>query len=249
MRSPRSPSVSIATGSTGASRREPDTSTLRRGEVTARLEPKVVHTVDWVVVAVVVLQSVVHLAVTLWAGRLRTAFDLDTSNGVPDLVSSAVLAAAAVGAALLVPTASRPAVPTALTIGLASLTVADVAHTGPHPGSGIGWLVIVVSVLSALLVLAATRSSGRDMWTATVGGLMLLGSFLVNGLDRIAPSLDRDRGDPLQELQIIAKESFELLGWSLVALALWSAAMRRRARAVATPAHPRPEPVRPRRAA
>ena len=72
--------------------------------------------------------------------------------------------------------------------------------------------MIGVSVLSALVALVVTHPHRRDRWTATVGGILLFGSFLVNGLDRVAPSLDRDRGDLLQELQIVAKESLELAG-------------------------------------
>jgi hypothetical protein len=59
-------------------------------------------------------------------------------------------------------------------------------------------------------------------------GLLLAASFLVGGLDRIDRRFDADRGDPIAEYQIVAKEGLELLGWSLVALALWDEALRRR---------------------
>jgi hypothetical protein len=54
-------------------------------------------------------------------------------------------------------------------------------------------------------------------------------SFYVNALDQVdAQRFERERGDPIAEYQIVAKEGLELLGWSLVALALWDEALRRR---------------------
>jgi hypothetical protein len=73
---------------------------------------------------------------------------------------------------------------------------------------------------------------------------LLLCSFLVSGLDRYDHRFERERGDPIAEYQIVAKEGLELLGWSLVALALWDEALRRRrarvpiARASRAPAAP-----------
>ena len=61
--------------------------------------------------------------------------------------------------------------------------------------------------------------------------LVLCGSFLVTALDEVdAGRFERERGDPIAEYQIVAKEGLELLGWSLVALALWDEASRRRPR-------------------
>ena len=45
-------------------------------------------------------QSAAHVWETLSQGRIDTALDLDRSNGLPDLLSTAVIAAAAVGAAI-----------------------------------------------------------------------------------------------------------------------------------------------------
>ena len=57
--------------------------------------------------------------------------------------------------------------------------------------------------------------------------IVLAGSFLVGGLERFDPMrFQRERGDPIAEYQIVAKEGLELLGWSLVALALWDEALR-----------------------
>ena len=52
--------------------------------------------------ALVAAQSVAHLVVTLGAnldfGQSDSAFDLDRSNGIPDIVSTLVIVAAAAGA-------------------------------------------------------------------------------------------------------------------------------------------------------
>jgi hypothetical protein len=53
-------------------------------------------------------------------------------------------------------------------------------------------------------------------------------SFLIIGLDRLDRRFERERGDLIAEYQIVAKEGLELIGWSLVALALWDAALERR---------------------
>jgi hypothetical protein len=80
--------------------------------------------------------------------------------------------------------------------------------------------------------------------TLLLTGALLLCSFLVSGLDRYDHRFERERGDPIAEYQIVAKEGLELLGWSLVALALWDEALRRRrarvpiARASRAPAAP-----------
>ena len=53
------------------------------------------------ILGVALLQSAVHLAVVLDAGRVGTVVDLDRSNGLPDIVSNAALTAAVGGAFLL----------------------------------------------------------------------------------------------------------------------------------------------------
>ena len=58
--------------------------------------------------------------------------------------------------------------------------------------------------------------------TLAVAGCLLVASLVVSPLADIDPQhFERVPGDPVTEYQIVAKEGFELLGWSVVALALW----------------------------
>jgi hypothetical protein len=183
-----------------------------------------------VIAAVVAAQSIVHLAVVLGANRLGTVVDLDRSNGLPDLVSTVALGSAAAGAAVAaLGTEGTSRVVAALLSGsIALLTLADLAHDGAHPSSRVGRLVIAVVVVAALLTtLFAATSAHRARTTLGIAFCVLAGSFLVIGLDRFDHRFERARGEPIAEYQIVAKEGLELLGWSLVALALWDEALRR----------------------
>jgi hypothetical protein len=193
----------------------------------------------WIVaiVAVVLMQSAVHLAVVLGSDRIDTLLDLDRSNGLPDIASTIALAAAAAAAISIArDERGRRSVPAAaLGIALGALTLADVVHDGPHPASTVGWVVIsgvlAAGVLLAVLAGSATR---RTRITVAAATCLLVASFLVNGLDQYDQRFERERGDSLREYEIVAKEGLELLGWSLVALALWDAALRRRMARIAT---------------
>jgi hypothetical protein len=184
-----------------------------------------------VILGLALLQSAVHLAVVLAAGRVGTLVDLDRSNGMPDLASTVALAAAVAGATLIAGEehGGRLFAPTVLAATLTVLALADLIHDGPHPGSGTGWFVIaMVAAAGLLLAVIAVTSDARTRTTLAVAGFLLVASFLVNGLDRYDQQFERERGDPIAEYQIVAKEGLELLGWSLVALALWDQALRRR---------------------
>jgi hypothetical protein len=183
------------------------------------------------IVAVVLVQSGAHLAVVLGTDRIDTLIDLDRSNGLPDIASTVALAAAAAGAIAIARDGQgrRRAVAGALAVTLGSLTLADVVHDGPHPASPVGWLVIGLVVGAGLLLVWLVGScSMRVRITLAIAGCLLVASFLVNGLDEYDQRYERERGDPIAEYQIVAKEGFELLGWLLVALALWDEALRRR---------------------
>ena len=185
------------------------------------------------IMGTVLLQSA-HLEVVLGTGNVGSIVDLDRSNGLPDVVSTASLAASAAAAMLLasLETGRRRAVAAALVLSLTGLMVADAVHDGPHPASTVGWFVIAMVVATGVLLLSiGTTSGSRARVLLGVAGCMLVGSFCVNALDQVdAQRFERERGDPIAEYQIVAKEGLELLGWSLVALALWDEALRRRGR-------------------
>jgi hypothetical protein len=177
------------------------------------------------------LQSAIHLALTVGAGRVDSIFDVDRSNGVPDLLSTVVLGLAAAAALKLAGNraADRRAPTVALALALVLLTVADAVHDGPHPSSTIGWVVIVTVLATvALTAYVAGTASRQTRMTLGVAAAALAASFLVKGLDRLDHWFERERPDPVVEYQIAAKEGLELLGWSLVALALWNQASRPR---------------------
>jgi hypothetical protein len=198
-------------------------------------------TFGWIVVAIAVLvlaQSAVHLVVVLRLDRLGTFVDLDRSNGLPDIVSTCALVLGAAGAAVLAAreTGRRTPLGAALASLLGVLALADLLHDGAHPSSAGGWYVICLVVGTATLLSLVGRAAGpRTKATLVTAGLVLAGSFLVNGLDRADQWFERARGDAVAEYQIVAKEGLELLGWSLVALALWDEAVRLRHSAVSAP--------------
>jgi hypothetical protein len=189
------------------------------------------------IVAVVLVQSAVHLAVVLRSDRIDTLLDLDRSNGLPDIASTIALAAAAAAAISIArgERGRRSVAAAALGIALGALTLADVVHNGPHPASPVGW-VVISGVLAAgvLLAMLACSAARRTRITLAAATCLLVVSFLVNGLDQYDQQFERERGDSLREYEIVAKEGLELLGWSLVALALSDEALRRRTVRLAT---------------
>jgi hypothetical protein len=183
------------------------------------------------IVGVALLQSTVHLLVVLARHDYHSVLDLDRSNGVPDLVSTVALGCAATGAAAVArwsPVARR-VVPTCLAAVLCALTIADLLHDGAHPATDVGRFVIgLVTAAAVLLGAVAVGSAARARATLALAALLLAGSFFVSGLDHLDVWFERMRGDAVVEVQIVAKEGLELVGWSLVALALWDEALRRR---------------------
>jgi hypothetical protein len=180
--------------------------------------------------ATAVLQTFLHLDLALGAHRFGTIFDLDRSNGVPDLVSTLTLTAACAGAALLALRESGVRRPTAgaLACLLGLLTLADALHDGAHPTRPYGVLVVAISIAAVVLLFRVARNAP---WVPRVliaaSFLALAVAFVVPALDRYDQRFERERGDPVREYQIVVKEGLELVGWSLVALALWLEAGRR----------------------
>jgi hypothetical protein len=213
---------------------------------------------SWVVVSIgaiaglVVLQSVVHLVLVLDLHRIDTVVDLDRSNGIPDILSTLAFAVAAAGAVVLARSEDgRGLLGSALAAGLVLLGAADLIHWGAHPTPTSGKVVIaLVGGVGVLAVLIAVDSAVRTRVTLAGAGCVLVCSFAVITLDRFFHRFERERGDAIAEYQIVAKEGLELLGWSLVALALWDEALRRRrAHESGVTAPASPAPARPTRRA
>jgi hypothetical protein len=191
-----------------------------------------------VIAAFVVAQSVVHLVVVLLFHRMETFVDLDRSNGLPDIVSTVALALAALGAGAVArhERGSQRLAATVLAAVLAVLMLADLFHDGAHPSSATGpYVIALVAATAGLLGIVALSSGLRVRVTLVVAVLVLASSFFVTGLDRLDHRFERARGERTAEYQIVAKEGLELLGWSLVALALWDEALRLRRSLVSVP--------------
>jgi hypothetical protein len=190
------------------------------------------------IAVLVVAQSVVHLVVVLQFHRMGTFIDLDRSNGLPDIVSTLVLALAAIGAATVSAgeSGSRRVRATVLAFVLTLLTLADLFHDGAHPSSATGrYVIALVAFTAALLGILAFGAGTRARVTLALAVLVLGSSFIVTGLDRLNHRFERARGEKTAEYEIVAKEGFELLGWALVALALWDEALRLRRSLVTVP--------------
>jgi Ca2+/Na+ antiporter len=196
----------------------------------------------WVaaIAALATAQSGAHLATALGAGRIGTIFDLDRSNGLPDIASTLALAAGSAAAVALGGKERGPQrmVSLVAAVLLSALTLADLLHDGAHPWGRTGPIVIT-TVLTTLVLTAviAVRASRRTRAVLLFATLCLAASFVISGLDRFDQWFERRRGDAVAEYRIVAKESLELVGWSLIALGLWDEA-RRRQRMLVSPRAP-----------
>jgi hypothetical protein len=204
------------------------------------------------IAALVIAQSVVHLVVVLRFDRMDTFVDLDRSNGLPDVVSTVALGLAALGAAGVVrrERGHQRVGAASLAAVLAVLMLADLSHDGAHPSSAAGWYVIgLAAVAAGLLGVVALAAGRRARVTLAVAASILAFSFLIAGLDRLDGRFERVRGELTAEFDSVAKEGLELLGWSLVALAVWDEAFRRGALVAVPTARASREPAPSRRRA
>ena len=200
--------------------------------------------------AVVAAQSVAHLVVTLGAhidfGRSASVFDLERSNGVPDIVSTAVIVAAAVGATVLAVHA-RHARLQATFLAAALLVVAtdDALHDG-YGGAGSDRLVVLGALLAAVTLTTwiALRTGGVARTCLLVGLVLLVldvkAPFAYDQLMNIVGQPWIVRGDVLYELGVVLDEGMELMGWVLVAVGLWDAALAGTHRSLGRPIGHRP---------
>jgi hypothetical protein len=210
------------------------TTTTRKRLVTASL---------LVAALFIVAQSVVHLIATVRFGvcdatgfaECPSIFDLDHNNGIADLVSTAVIATAALGAAVL-GAGRRPSELAALALAavLFLVTLDDALHLKDNVGTASGVIVVgTILCAAALTMRVAVGVSRETRWLLLVGTAILaldaktpyLYDQLMNAVGR--PALGR--GDLLYELGIVLDEAMELAGWTLLAVGLWDAALGARA--------------------
>ena len=187
--------------------------------------------------AVVAAQSVAHFVVMLGAnlgfGQSDSAFDLAGSNAVPDVISTVVIVAAAVGAVALAGRAAFDRMPAAgLALVLLVVGVDDTLHTGDKAGSY--GLVVIGTLLTAgtLAAWVAVRAIGVAR-ACLLAGLVLLvldvkAPFVYDQLMNAVGQPALGRGDFLYELGVVLDEGMELMGWVLVAIGLWQAALAAR---------------------
>lgn len=173
-------------------------------------------------------QSLAHVWETVHRSTLGSAFDLERNNGVPDALSTIVLAAACAGAVVL---ALSPRAPRerraawALAGGLAVLTLDDLAQESAGFASTRGVVVLAIAGAAAgLALLIAGVAGGRVGWTLLLGLGALACSVAVGEAPEVINWLERARGERLAELQIAVKQGLELAGWWLIALGLWDRA-------------------------
>ncbi len=187
----------------------------------------------------VAAQSVAHLVVTLGANldfdQSDSVFDLERSNGIPDIVSTAVIVAAAVGAIVLAGHARHVRL-LAAGVAAALLVVAmdDTLHDG-YEGAG-SYRPVVIGALLATVTLTtcvALRAHGVARTCLLVGlALLVFDVKAPFAYDQLMNTVGQPwvvRGDFLYELGVVLDEGMELMGWVLVAVGLWEVALATRA--------------------
>jgi len=187
--------------------------------------------------ALVAAQSGAHMLVTLGGnigfGEADSAFDLDKSNGIPDVVSTLLLVAAAVGAVVLAGKNRFGRSPAALAAALFVVATADALHTGN--GTVTYRLIVIATLLvtGALATWVALRTRGATRACIFVGLALLVldvkAPYLYDQLMNAVGQPALRRGDFLYELGVVLDEGMELMGWVLVAVGLWGAALAPRA--------------------
>lgn len=207
------------------------------------------------------LQSAADLILVLGSPRVSSAanpdalynspFDLDRNNGIPDLLSTAMLLISALGAATLAAVQRRGQwAARVLAVVLVIVAVADALQAEPHANAA-GISLVVTLVAAAILVVAVARRAPRRAAVVLILGLCLLAAGFKAGYwyDQFMNVIgfgDLRRGDLEYEFGIVIKQGLELLGWSLVAIGLWAtvavAPLARRGGASATDERPREEP-------
>jgi hypothetical protein len=184
----------------------------------------------WLVATAILLlaQSIAHILAAGPFGTVGSIVDLDRSNGIPDIVSTGAIAIAGIGAvALAWRSRRRERLSAAAVVAcLGVIAVDDVVGVDKDAKAVAALAVTGVAIVAAAALAARDGRSGRRSAVMLTAGLAALVATLVVGqLPEIEQWFDRERGDPVFELQIIAKQDLELAGWALIALGLWNRAL------------------------
>ena len=181
-----------------------------------------------------VLQSAIGLIAALGFNSYHSFLDLDRNNGVPDLLSTAAILIAAVGAGELAVVQRRDRwKAAALTLLLSIVALADLSQQEAGFGDAGGMTVVLALVTSTLLILViARKASARVRLTLVVGlCLLIVAVRMAYEYDQFLNILgrgDQERGDLDYELGIVLKQGLEFLGWSFVATGIWATAVAAR---------------------
>lgn len=172
--------------------------------------------------------------------------DLDRNNGLPDLVSTLAIVAAAVGALILArfDKAFRPQA-AALSALLLIIALEDVMQNEAGSTSESALFVAAIVLTAAVLIVAALRRAPFRVGLCLLLGLVSLGlavrgAYTYDQLLNVLGRGDEQRGEFDYELGIVIKQALELAGWSLVAIGLWATAFAARARSETLPTRDRP---------
>ena len=179
---------------------------------------------------VLLLQSAAALVAALGFGAYDSIVDLDRNNGVPDVISTLVVLAAAAGAGAVSVVGQSRFAAGALALVLALVVVYDVLQEEPDAGTVRGDIVIVTVVLAAVLILVVARAAPRSARRTLLVGLVLLlvavkAAWWWDQMLNILQRGDLGRGDVEYELGIVVKQGLEVFGWSCVAIGLWATAL------------------------
>jgi hypothetical protein len=188
----------------------------------------------------IVAQSVAHLLATVEFGvcdatgfaPCTSVFDLDHNNGISDVVSTLVIAAAAVGATVL-GARRRPHEVAALALAAVLFVVMfdDALHLEDTVKDVYGVIVIgTILCGTALTIWVAVGVPSETRWLLLAGIALLAldakAPFLYDELMNAVGQPDLVRGDMLYELGVVLDEAMELAGWILLAVGWWDAALR-----------------------
>jgi TRAP-type mannitol/chloroaromatic compound transport system permease large subunit len=194
-------------------------------------------------VVVLLAQTTAHAIAFLVSDTYDSRVDLNASNSLPDLVSTAALVAAVLGAAMVARShVARAAEAWTLATLLGLTVVADVVHAGAESLSVAGAVIVLGLGVAAVLIWRLARTSSPQTARLLDAALVcLIGSLAVSFVfHRVDGWLAVSRGDVVYEVKVILKQGLELAGWWLLALGLWSLAFPDERRALALEERPLP---------